>query len=344
MRRNPLSGVAEVPVGGAPGVVPGLVLSGIVAAAAWGVQGLPGLSGLSPMLLAVLLGVLLRNTVGVPACGRRGFAFTLRVLLRTGVALLGLRITFGQVAELGGAGVAVVAASVLATFAATCWMGRLLGVAPSLARLIAAGTSICGASAVVAASAAVGARQTDVAYSVAVVTVFGTLAMVLYPWLGGLLPVDDAGYGVWAGASIHEVAQVVAAAFQGGEVAGHAGTVAKLTRVVFLVPVIMGLALVVRREAVPEAGAKTGQKVRLPLFPLAFVGFVVLNSVDAVPAAPRLALIDASGILLSLALAAMGMETDLRGLKAAGLRPALLGAFSTVFIALFSLGAVWWLM
>ncbi len=139
--------------------------------------------------------------------------------------------------------------TLLATFTFTTWMGHWLGVEPKLAQLIAAGTSICGASAVIATNTVTKAHDEDVAYAVACVTVFGSIAMFVYPLLPGLLHLDPHAFGLWSGASIHEIAQVVAAAFQDGQQAGQFGTIAKLSRVMMLAPVVIGLGVMATRGA-----------------------------------------------------------------------------------------------
>ena len=178
---------------------------------------LPGMTTFSPMILAILLGTAFHNLVGTPAIARPGVTFSLRRLLRIGIILLGLQLTITQVIEVGGRGIGIIAATLVATFAFTVWMGKVLGVDRKLAQLIAAGTSICGASAVIATNTVTNAHDEDVAYAVACVTVFGSVAMFTYPLLPGLLHLDPHAFGLWSGASIHEIAQVVAAAFQDGQ-------------------------------------------------------------------------------------------------------------------------------
>src|SRR5690606_19143770 len=140
-----------------------------------------------------------------------------------------------------------------------------LGVDRKLSELIAAGTSICGASAVIATNTVTKAPDEDVAYAVACVTIFGSIAMFTYPLLPGLLGLDPQAFGLWAGASIHEIAQVVAAAFQGGEQAGQFGTIAKLSRVMFLAPMVIGLGILSVRSAADDA-AKGRSNVAIPWF------------------------------------------------------------------------------
>lgn len=337
----PSTAPATLPRNAVPALVPGLTAAAAVAGAALLLHRLPGLGLFSPMILAIALGMALRNGVGVPAAWRPGLAVAMRPLLRAAIVLLGLQLTLHQVAEVGAAGMAVIAASLLATLWFTGWLGRRLGVEAGLARLIGAGTAICGASAVIAANTVTRASDEDVAYAMACVTLFGTLAMLSYPALAGVLGLGPAAYGIWAGASIHEVAQVVAAAFQNGPAAGELGTVAKLSRVMLLAPVVLAFALAARRGN-GAGGSGNGQAARVPVpwFVLGFVAMIAVNSLDLLPAAAHPPAALASQAALTVALAAMGLETDIRALRARGWRPMLLGAGTWLFIALFSLGAV----
>ena len=324
-----------MPVGKVSAVVPGLLLTVIVAMAAYGIRALPGFGFLSPMILAIVIGALVRNVGTVTPRAQPGLRFALRRVLRFAIVLLGFQITAAQVVDVGGTGIAIIAASLIATFAVTVRMGRLLGVDARLAELIAAGTSICGASAVIATNTVTRAPDEDVAYAVACVTVFGSLSMVLYPLVLPLLPLGPHAYGLWTGASIHEIAQVVAAAFQGGSDAGHFGTIAKLSRVMMLAPLVLGLGWISsRRDGVAEAKAPS---VPMPWFVLGFLALTVLNSVVPVDPALKAWIVRITVFLLSVALAAMGLETNVRKLRAKGLRPLLLGAAAWAFISLFSL-------
>lgn len=316
-----------------PGLLPGLLLAGLVAAAGFLLREAPGLGLFSPMILAILLGIACRNLLGLPRVAGPGLQFALRRLLRLAIILLGLQLTAAQVASVGVGGMAIILSTLAATFLFTVMLGRLIGVDRPLVLLIAAGTSICGASAVVAANTAVRARDEDVAYAIACVTVFGSIAMLAYPLAAPLLGLGDRGFGLWAGASIHEIAQVVAAAYQEGQAAGDFGTIAKLSRVMMLAPVVIGLGFAGRAGL---EGARA-QKAPLPWFVLGFVALVGLNSVIDVPVAVTRGAGLATTVLLSVALAAMGLETDIARLKARGLRPLLLGAGAFVFIAGFSL-------
>lgn len=320
-------------------LLPGLLLTAMLAALAGSLHGLPPLGVFSPMILAILLGMVFHNLIGTPIRARSGVAFSLRKVLRLGIILLGLQLTAAQVAAVGAGGVAIIAVALVGTFIVTKAAGRWLGVDPKLAELIAAGTSICGASAVIATNTVTRARDEDVAYAVACVTVFGSIAMFLYPLLGAALALAPQDYGLWTGSSIHEIAQVVAAAFQHGGEAGKAGTIAKLTRVMMLAPMIIGLGWAAMRRRVAHERTHSSP-LPMPWFVLGFLALVGVNSAVAIDPAVRAAIVQFTSFLLAMALAAMGLGADFRKLVAAGIRPLLLGAISSVFISGFSLALV----
>jgi len=321
--------------------LPGLLLASAIAISAYLVRRLPGMTTFSPLILSIVLGIAFHNLVGTPSVAKAGVTFSMRRLLRIAIILLGLQLTIAQVIEVGGRGIGIIAATLVATFAFTVWMGKLLGVERKLAQLIAAGTSICGASAVIATNTVTDAHDEDVAYAVACVTVFGSVAMFTYPLLPGLLQLDPHAFGLWSGASIHEIAQVVAAAFQDGQKAGQFATIAKLSRVMLLAPVVIALGLMARGASKdgPAAGTSSARPP-MPWFVLGFVALVGVNSLIAIPAGTKIWIAAATTFLLSVALAAMGLETDIRKLLAKGIRPALLGALAFLFIASFSLALI----
>ena len=318
-------------------ILPGLLMASIIAASAYWLRELPGMTAFSPLILAILIGTAFHNLVGTPATAKPGVAFSMRRLLRFGIILLGFQLTVSQIIEVGQRGFLIIAATLAATFLFTVWMGRVLGVERKLAQLIAAGTSICGASAVIATNTVTNGDDEDVAYAVACVTIFGSVAMFAYPLLPALLQLDPHAFGLWSGASIHEIAQVVAAAFQYGKTAGEFGTIAKLSRVMLLAPVVIALGWMASRRSAHRKSASASLRPPMPWFVLGFVAVVGLNSLITIPAADRAQIAAVTSFLLSVALAAMGLETDIRKLTARGIRPAVLGALAFLFIATFSL-------
>ncbi|MBQ8105995.1 MAG: YeiH family protein [Afipia sp.] len=317
--------------------MPGLLLTALITAAAFGLRELPDVSTFSPLILAIVLGMVFHNAIGTPLRAKAGVTFALRKVLRFAIILLGLQLTAAQIADVGPAGIAVIALTLVATFVFTTWAGRLLGVEKKLTELIAAGTSICGASAVIATHTVTNAGDEDVAYAVACVTVFGSIAMFVYPLLPALLHLDARAYGLWSGASIHEIAQVVAAAYQDGRQAGEFGTIAKLSRVAMLAPMVIALGLMANRSNRRAGVTSAGGRAPMPWFVLGFAALVGLNSIVTIPPEAKSIIVTATTVLLSMALAAMGLETDIGKLRAKGLRPLALGAAAFLFIAAFSL-------
>lgn len=309
-------------------LAPGLLLTAGIVVAAFTLRQVPALSMFSPLILAVVLGVGLRNALGLPAAALPGMQFALRRLLRLGIVTLGLQLTLSQIAEVGLTGVAIIVTGLCATFGFTTLAGRALGVPANLTRLIATGTSVCGASAVLAAHAVGGKSDEDVAYAIACVTLFGTAAMLVFPLLGQGL--DPRAYGLWTGASIHEVAQVVAAGAQHGPEAAAFATISKLTRVALLAPLILLMARAQGSES----------RAPFPLFVLGFLVLVLVASSGLVPASVTAASVPLTQGLLAMGLAAMGLQTDVRRLAARGLRPLALGALASVFIAGLTLALV----
>jgi uncharacterized integral membrane protein (TIGR00698 family) len=321
-------------------LLPGLFLTFTIAAFAFELRSLSGIAALSPLIIAIVLGTVFRNSVGTPAAFKSGVTFSMRRILRLAIILLGLQLSLSQVVSVGVVGITIIALTLVGTFVFTLWLGNRIGIDHKLAQLIAAGTSICGASAVIATNTVTRASDEEVAYAVASVTVFGSAAILLYPALAGFLQLTPHAFGLWAGASIHEIAQVVAAAFQNGTEAGNFATIAKLSRVMLLAPMILVLGhIIAKKQRAIDVGTvapAARQAVPKPWFVAGFVGMMLFNSLGLIPPADKAYLTQATTFLLTVALAAMGLETDIGKLRAKGWKPLLVGAGSWVFISIFS--------
>jgi uncharacterized integral membrane protein (TIGR00698 family) len=315
---------------------PGLLLAFILTCAATGLRVIEGVSMFSPLIIAMVLGAALRTLMGIPLSAKPGLGFSQRKPLRAAIVLLGLQLTFTQMALIGWSGLAIAAAALLATFIFTLWLGRTMGIERRLVALIAGGSAVCGASAIVAFNTVAAADDEDVAYAVAAVTVFGSIAMLAYPLTPQWLALDPEAFGLWAGASIHEIAQVAGAAFQNGEVSGQTALVAKLARVMMLAPLVLGFAWLLRRRT---AGANDAA-VAPPWFLAGFLVMVAVASLIDLPDAVVRTVAELTTFLMTMALAAMGLDTDLMKLKLKGLAPLALAAAAAVFITLFSLALV----
>lgn len=319
------------------GIIPGIVLVAMITAVAFSARNVSGFALFSPMILAVVAGMVYSNVLGTPAHAKAGIAFSQKRLLRFAIVLLGFQLTLGQVVSIGAGGVGIVALTLGATFVFTIALGRLIGVDAKLAQLIAAGTSICGASAIVATNIVTDARDEDVTYAVASITLFGTVSMLGFPLLAPVLGLDQHAFGLWAGASIHEVAQVIGAGFQNGTQSGEIATVAKLTRVAMLAPMVIALGLMARRGSRDQSSDQSGTRPPMPWFVAAFVAVVALNSLVAIPAEVKAAMALATTIMLTMGLAAMGLQADISQLRSRGLRPLALAFSAFLFIGGFSL-------
>ena len=320
-------------------LIPGLALTVLIAAAAFGIRSISGIPFLSPLMLAMVLGIFIRNGIGVPEFAKPGNAFAMKRLLRIAIILLGLQLTFTQIRTIGLSAVGILVTCTVLTFVFTKFAGRILKVDPKLSELIAAGTSICGASAVIATNTVTRAKEEDVAYAIACVTLFGSVAVLIYPLLANYLLLDPRSIGLWSGASIHEVAQVVATSFQAGQASGEFGTIAKLSRILLLAPMVLALSAVALRNS-RHKDQPEPDDIPWPWFVLGFLAMVLVNSLFTLPAELKSSVSVLTTILLTMALAAMGLATDIQKLKAKGPRPFLLGLVSFLFIAILSLSLI----
>lgn len=318
-------------------LAPGLVLAFVIAALAILLRNATGIGALNPVIVALGFGIGLGAWLGPRPTLRPGIAYAVRPVLRAAIVLLGLQVTLGQLWALGPGALALAVAVVALTLPFTIWLGALLGVDRALAQLIGTGTAICGASAIVAANQVARGRDEDVTYALAVITLCGTAALILFPLLAGPLGLDARAYGLWSGAAIHEVVQAVGAAAAGGPEASQSGTVMKLARVFLLAPAVLALGWWVARAGGAAAG---GVKAPVPWFAFGFLGLVVLGSTGIVPAVAVEVSRFLVPLMLAASVAALGLSTDLRALRARGGAPLLLGVASSVFIALLALVGV----
>lgn len=313
-------------------LLPGVAFALVVALAAAFISGTHG----GPVVLFALLIGMAFNFLGAEAWFAPGLGFASRAVLRVGVALLGARITLDEVAGLGWGTLASVALIVAATILFGLVLARAMGLGAAFGTLTAGAVAICGASAAVAIASVLPPRagaERDTAFTIVGVTTLSTVAMVLYPVLTGVLGFDDRTAGVFLGATIHDVAQVVGAGFSVSAEAGTAATVVKMLRVALLVPVVFVVALVSRRVT-SEATMGTKRPPLLPAFLIVFLALVAANSAGAVPRAVQALLADASRWCIVVSIAALGVKTSLASLVEVGRPAILLMVAETAFIGL----------
>ncbi len=324
----------------ADGLAPGLALVGVCVIAAFGLHHL--IDSLSPLVAAVALGAVLANVGLLPPAARAGLLFSAKRLLRVGIVLLGFKLSVGEVAHLGARGLGVVIAVVAATFFGTQWVGRLLGVSRPMSLLVATGFSICGASAIAAMEGVSDADENEVAFSIALVTLCGSLAIAVLPLLARPIGLGGEQFGSWAGASVHDVAQVIATAASNGPAAVRSAVIVKLTRVVLLAPLVAGVSLHRRRAAGMSEATIAGSanplhrnEERPPIMPLFVAGFLTTIAVRSTSLVPNAALTmfdTAEKLLLAAALVGLGSGVRIAKLRIIGPRPLVLGLASWLLV------------
>lgn len=300
---------------------------------------------LSALLVAIVVGMVVGNLRLLPRWAGAGVAWVSKPLLRAGIVVLGLQLSLSSLTQLGWGGVGVLVLTVAATFAGTLAIGRALGVSRVTRYLVATGFAICGASAVAAMSSVIdpdGESEEDVAQAIALVTVFGTVALLALPLVVPLTGFDDVQAGIWIGASVHEVAQVVAAASAVSATALAIGTIAKLARVILLAPLVAGVGAVVSWRARNATDATQAAK-RPPLVPLFVLGFLAAILVRTFVPLPAM-VVDGAAILstamLAIAMFGLGVAADLRRIARTGGRATILALLSTLIAVAVSFAAI----
>ncbi len=319
-------------------LAPGFMVSLIVAAAA---TFLSEHYGAPVMLFALLLGMAL-NFLSADGKCKAGIEFTARTVLRIGVCLLGMRITLEQIAGLGWKPVALVVILVAVTICVSVVAAKALGFQRLFGMLTGGATAICGASAALALSAALPnhpQKERATLFTVIGVSALSTVAMILYPMIANWFGLSPQDAGVFLGATIHDVAQVVGAGYSMSPETGDTATVVKLMRVAMLLPVIVCAAMITRMQGADPTGK------RPPLLPWFAVGFLILacvNSTGWVPAVVQGGVNELSRWCLVISISALGMKTQLKELAAVGIKPILLMVGETVFLVALVLALMHW--
>lgn len=333
-------------------VWPGVALAVVIAVVATGFGRLVPLVG-GPVT-GIVIGVCLATWRRPSERLRPGIRFSGRTILQVSVVVLGAQLSLGQIAKVGVSSLPVMLGTLAACLVAAYWVGRWLGLVGDLRTLIGVGTGICGASAIAAVTPIIGAAGVDVAYAVSTIFLFNVAAVLLFPMIGHVLGMSQHAFGLFAGTAINDTSSVVAAATTYGQQALGFAVVVKLTRTLLIIPISLGLAAIAarreRRAVGDEAGTapnggdaavRRGKVHVLRLIPPFLVGFLVvaaMNSVGLIPAAAHSGLSQVSVFLITVALSAIGLSTDVVGLRRTGPRPLLLGAALWLVVALTSLG------
>lgn len=321
-------------VGAVAPLLPGLafagmvVLVGFITSWRW--------SEASPLTVSLVIGVILANVGLTPAACDAGLKFASKHVLRAGIVLLGLQLSFDEVVHLGGRGLLAVICVVTVTFFGTQAIARALGVTPGLGLLTATGFSICGVSAISAMVGAVDGDEEDATYAIALVTLFGSISILALPFIGHVFDAGNIRFGMWSGAAVHDVAQVVATATAYAPASLAPAIIVKLTRVLFLAPLVTTIALRHRRKS-PTVGRSVSP---LPLFIILFIVMVAVRSTgiladDVISTSKHV-----EKVALAVALVGLGSGVRVAKLRILGARPLVLGVTSWILVMVASSAAM----
>lgn len=318
-------------------LTPGLLLCLGGGFLAWGVSRV--LPGVSPLLLAILGGIVAGNLLRLPDTCAGGIGFSAKKLLRLGIILLGLQISLREIADLGWQPVLIAVLAVACGFVTALLLGKKLGVSLGQRLLLAAGFSICGAAAVAAVEGVLGnaKKAQETALALALVVVCGTAMIGIIPAVAALIGIEGAALGVWAGAAAHEVAQVVAIGGVYGTAVLAVAVLVKLTRVLLLAPIMLIVSWQLRRAS---AAVNSVRPPLMPLFVVLFLCCVLLNSLLVLPAGLVATVTGVQTFLLTTAMFALGLGVRAQALRAFTAAPAIIAVTVTLVITLVTLGAV----
>ncbi|OEH94332.1 YeiH family protein [Bacillus solimangrovi] len=313
-------------------LVPGIALSLIVSIIAILTQqiGIIDKLHINSLIIAILIGMIVRNVFKLSETFLLGVQFTYKKLLRLSVVLLGFKLSILQVYEVGIRGIIIIILSVSITFIVNILIARKLKIQKETAILIGSGCSICGASAIAGTATVIDAKEKEITLSVATITIFGTIAMLSYPFIFQLLHLSEKIYGVWAGASIHEVAQVVAAGFIVGDEAGEYATLVKLTRVLMLIPTLFFLSMWQSKQ-IQQTERK--HHVSVPLFVTGFIIIVLINSLQVIPNDTVQLINLINEYILLVSMSGLGLVTSLAMIRDAGMKPMYLTFVTSICIS-----------
>ncbi len=299
------------------------------------------LGGILPVVgapvFAILIGALIASFVALPQPVKPGIAFAGKKLLQWSIVLLGASLSLAQIVAGGGRSLPVMIGTFVIVMALAFTLGRALGLDRDLRRLLGVGTAICGGSAIAAVSSVIEADQADIAYALGTIFLFNVIAVIVFPALGHLFHMTQSAFGLWAGTAINDTSSVVAAAYSYGHAAGADAVIVKLTRTLLIVPLVVFYAWrsVKKRR---EEGTSVAWASIVPWFILWFLVAAALNSFGLIPAAIQMPVHTLALFLIVVALAGVGLGTDVARIRSAGVRPLFLGAVLWVAISAASLG------
>ena len=340
--------------------IPGLSFVFVIASLARFLQSqIPGPTlnrAISDILIAVLIGLAVSNTLRLPLRAQPGITFAIHHLLRLGIIFLGLRLNLQDVIATGLSSLLLIILCITLALTLAFTAGRLFKVPIRLTTLIGVGTAICGNSAIVATAPTIDAKEDEVGFAVATITLFGLLAVIFYPLIGQLLHLTDRVFGIWSGTAVNDTSQVVAAASAYSPAALNIATVVKLTRNTLMAPIIVLIGLVYQRMGEKTRATKFNADKVVPLFVLGFLAMSLMRTIGVAAgflpqnaaqpgnliasAAFLNSLDEVSKFLILMALAGIGLGTNVSSIRTIGLKPFAVGLCVASILAVVSLSLI----
>lgn len=297
------------------------------------IEALKSIFPISPLLLVLLFGMVWRFYIPIPEKFTTGIRFCQKPLLRIAVIGLGFKLSFVELLHIGSSSLAIILIATVSSLFFGFWIARVCGASKELGVLLSVGSSICGASAILAAESVLPNAKKETSIALATITVLGTVGIFLFPALGHLLQMSDSGFGIWSGAALQEMAHVVASAFSFGENAVPTSITVKLGRICLLAPILFFIAY---RE-------KKTSNQNIPIIPWFIFGFVACAAIRTSNTIPQLfidKLIWLDLLLLCMAMAAVGVQTNIRDFKQEGAKPLIVGTLQWIWISAVSLAMI----
>ena len=329
-------------------ILPGFVAALLIAAVAKWLESLLPVHVVGASVIALFIGMGI-NSIKKP--GKTivvGLKFTSKKILKFAIILLGASLSIGTILEVGKLSLIVMVFTLLTCFGGGYFIGKALKLDWKLSNLISAGTGICGGSAIAAIAPVIDADDTDIAYAMSATFLFDMAMILAFPFMGQALGLSDMAYGLWAGTAVNDTSSVVAAGYAYSEAAGDFATMVKLTRTLSIIPTVGVFSLISAHIKTKEqtAGAEqTKKKVKiaglLPWFIVAFIAVAIINSFGFIPAAVSVTLKSISKFFMVAALAAIGLNTDFREMKKAGINPMLHGFIISALVVIVAIGVEW---
>ncbi len=328
-------------------LLPGLAVAGGIATLAFFIEQALPIHIIGSSVIALLIGIALNLYLKPGSLVKEGLNFASKTILKVAIILLGASLSITTILTVGGQSLIVMVFTLATCFGVGYFVGKALGLNWKMSNLISAGTGICGGSAIAAIAPVIDADDTDIAFGMSATFIFDMIMIIIFPLMGRALGLSDMGYGLWAGTAVNDTSSVVAAGYAFSEIAGDYATMVKLTRTLAIIPTVLVFSVIGVREkkkklVLENMNQEVKSKINIvkiiPWFILGFLLMAGINSMGYFPAEFSSVLKEISQFSMIIALAAIGMKTDLRQMKKAGLRPMLHGFIISALVVGVSLG------